>query len=183
MNGENHRVELTEEELIKQAKEIQTLFDQLETEFAKPDTTFAYVLSKPWLDSWKLYVSYDAVTSGNPPDSHFGQKKPGKINEDIVVPNPQEDYVQFEGDDYRNVVLRDGLQPEVDYTLVTKEIWEKFETEYPSITVVRPIHTPPDGDKDVEVNLTQVKYLIGTPFQSHYIAERYFREQWIASRY
>ena len=106
------------DELLEQAREIKELFDEFEEEFNRQDTDFLYVLSAQWLRSWKRYVSYDLVTKGQEPDGFFGQIKPGYMNDDLIIDDLSL-YVTFpDSHDYKNVVLKDGVQAEKDYILI-----------------------------------------------------------------
>lgn len=145
------------DELIEQAKDLHEQFEQFEEEFNRPDTDYMYILSNRWLQVWKRYVSYDLVTKGQEPDELFGQIKPGYMNDDLTIDDNSQ-FVSFpDTHDYRNIVLKDGLQAEKDYILVHERLWDKLRFYYNGVAIKRPVITLSSGLKRVEVRLKQVK--------------------------
>lgn len=133
------------------------LFDKFEQEFVTAEVDFYHILSKRWFNKWKRYVSYDEITSGKEPNSQFfGQIKPGGMNEDIVV-NPELAVKYSDENHYANVFLKDQLQADVDYIIISEAIWKELKAKYPGIEVKRPVITLPSGQKRVEVRLKSVK--------------------------
>jgi len=135
---------------------MKMFFDAFEEEWNNPELDYYYILSTQWLKRWKRYTSYDNVTKGQEIDVQwFGQVEPGRINEDIVREHPC--FLKYsEVDDHRNVFLKEGVQDQKDYILITRGAWEHISEKYPGIGIERKAFTNPNGMKSIEVILKQV---------------------------
>ncbi len=52
--------------------------------FDNEEEDFYYVISKKWLDEWKMYVSYEEFTKGESPASTIGSPINSTINDDLI---------------------------------------------------------------------------------------------------
>lgn len=152
----------TQEALIQEAQEVKKFFESFETEFNDPKNSSFYIISRKWLDKWKRFVSFDAVTKGlNPNEQFFGQAHPGRINHDLIDDDPRFvstlDYPEDKS--FTNVLLKDALQEGRDYHLITEAAWEHLHKEYEGIAIKRPVRTFPNGQRQVEVRLKKVANL------------------------
>ncbi|CAD8102235.1 unnamed protein product [Paramecium sonneborni] len=104
--------------------------------FLQKQVKEAYLLSKTWLDTWKMHVGFDAVLKGEKPGGKkYGRQSIGEINKDIIA-NEDEFHAAPELHFYFNPPLND-VKPEKDYILVTQDVWEFFYEKYKGQVVRR----------------------------------------------
>ncbi|CAD8102555.1 unnamed protein product [Paramecium sonneborni] len=104
--------------------------------FLKKQIKMAYLLSKTWLDIWKMHVGYDAVLKGEQPGGKkYGRQQIGEINKDIIA-NEEQFHSAPELYYYFDPPIND-VQPIKDYILVTQEVWDFFEEKYKGKAVRR----------------------------------------------
>mgnify|MGYP003878585063 FL=1 len=128
----------------------------MEEEFVSSDDKYYFLLSKKWFEKWKQYISYDQITSGLQPNSQFhGQISPGTMNIDLVV--DLKNSLKFPDENHiSNVFLKDQIQAQTDYIIISEVIWSEYKLRYPGIEIKRPIIVLPDGHKRIEARLKSV---------------------------
>ncbi|CAK84166.1 unnamed protein product (macronuclear) [Paramecium tetraurelia] len=104
--------------------------------FLQKQVKEAYLLSKSWLETWKIHVGYDAVFKGEQPGGKkYGRQQIGEMNKDIVA-NAELFHSAPELYFYFDSPLND-VQPVKDYILITQDVWEFFCEKYKGKAVKR----------------------------------------------
>lgn len=81
------------------------------------------------------------------------------MNEDLII-NPQ-NAIKFPTEDHiANVFIKDQIQAQKDYLILSEELWQEYKRRYTGFEIKRPRITLSDGHKRVEARLKQVIYLI-----------------------
>lgn len=145
--------------IIQEAKDATYFLERDKEQYLKSENDFVYVISTNWLKEWRQYTSYDQITQGELPDENwFGKYPPERINQDIII--SKDHLIKYpEKDDYRNVIVREDVEENVDYKLIAEDTWKFFANRYDHIAIKRPVHLLPNGEKEVEVALKQVLIL------------------------
>lgn len=77
------------------------------------------------------------------------------MNRDIILNLP--DAIEFSGqENVANVFLKDQIQAERDYIIISEAIWEEFRLRYNGTEIKRPVIVLPNGTKRVEARLKSV---------------------------
>jgi ubiquitin carboxyl-terminal hydrolase 4/11/15 len=109
-----------------------------------------------WLKRWKVYVSYNELTSNKQPSPYFGGPIPSVINEDLLDKSVDHcfKYVPLK-EHIWNIYTKENLQEMVDYEIVNKKIWSFFSNRYDGLQIMR--RAEGEGkNKIVIVNLLKV---------------------------
>ncbi|CAD8175352.1 unnamed protein product [Paramecium octaurelia] len=150
-------IQLTDIEAAKlknKALKYQILQAALSQSFPSDDNDQFYILSIKWLNQWKKYVSYEEIVADKPPSEYFGRIKLDKINTDLqdnVLPTFK--YQPISSHPW-NIIIKQGLQENVNYVVIDKNMWEFFTTYYAGIPIT---------SKLVNVNFLRFKCVLLYP--------------------
>lgn len=89
------------------------------------------------------------------------------MNEDIVV-DVKDAVIFSEPDHIANVFLKDQIQAQTDYIILSEALWGAYRQRYTGIEIKRPAYVLPDGHKRVEARLKTVNYILYIPFNAFY---------------
>ncbi|CAD8202954.1 unnamed protein product [Paramecium pentaurelia] len=159
------------ERLKQQALDVHRMLQQLEQEFAQEDCQTYYILSKNWLDKWKLYVSYDNVINNSSVPNITGQMIPQNYNHDLI-----ENYVN-ECFKYHplstnpwNQWLRPNLEDGINYIVISQQLSSYFNQYYRGTVIARNA-IGKGKDKKVVVNLLKFNAILMLPNTVNQIAQ------------
>ncbi|CAD8158112.1 unnamed protein product [Paramecium pentaurelia] len=152
----------TADKLKKQALEYKKLQETFNKRFSSDANTQFYVLSLKWLNQWKQYVSYDEIVANKAPSKYFGRITLERINDDLED-DVQKCFKYYPINNHPwNTYMKQGLQENVDYVVIDKDIWEFFTSYYPGIAIIRTSNGN-GKDKQVAVNLLRFKAVLLYP--------------------
>lgn len=101
-----------------------------------PKEGICYLFSTAALKNWKEYVDYDNMIKNSKVINLKHQKKPEKINEDLI--NMDKDNLPYPDKDQPcSIILKDGIIKDKDFILVGQELWEYFEKKYTGTPIKR----------------------------------------------
>lgn len=137
--------------------EYKTLLENYEKEFTNPEVLEYFILSTSFIKEWKEFVSYDEIINEKPPCKAFGKSFPEFFNKDLLH-EEKSDMEVIARNDEEKCQLKEGLQENVDFKIVSKEIMNFFKKNFHGRDIPRRAYILPNGHKRVEIYYKKVQY-------------------------
>lgn len=137
--------------------EYKTLLENYEKEFTNPEVLEYFILSTSFIKEWKEFVSYEEIIHDKPPCKAFGKSFPEFYNKDLLH-EEKSDMEVIARNDEEKCQLKEGLQENVDFKIVSKEIMNFFKKNFHGRDIPRRAYILPNGHKRVEIYYKKVLY-------------------------
>jgi len=131
-----------------------------------------YIMSARWFDKWAIYVDfykYFNVSKGTLTSAYYtadnedlefsaGKEHPGIIDNQCLIADSKEYYHNFTNPQALcNFILRDSLEENRDYYIVTKDIWDYLHSIYGGMALRRDcIILSPNGRIKIDTKMEKV---------------------------
>lgn len=138
--------------------EYKTLLENYEKEFKNPEVLEYFILSTSFIKEWKEFVSYDEIINDKPPCKAFGKSFPEFYNKDLLQ-EEKSDMEAIARTDEEKCQLKEGLQENVHFQIVSKETMNFFKKNFHGRDIPRRAYILPNGHKRVEIYYKKVQNL------------------------
>jgi len=130
--------------LHQEAQYIAEMFKILNHTYWHKNDHEYYIISLKWLNKWKQYVNYDEVVRSmeNKIDikniNHKPAVCPGTISNETLILEQKDYFHDFNNlESHFNIALRENVQRDRDFIIVSKDIWDYLNKRYGGIKIIR----------------------------------------------
>lgn len=144
-NSSNHSTApiIDKEKLYDEAFLTYTLKSDSEQNLLTED--FCYVISEVWWENYEDYLCFDEIVNDKNLKKTFGQKKPGKINENIIS-KKEKTLMMPEETGFLNIWIKESVLDKSEYNTVDFKLWSHVKEIYGGVEIKRPVQHEYIGD-------------------------------------
>lgn len=119
---------------------------------------YGYVISELWWENYEDYICFDEIVNEKSLKKTFGQKRPGRINENMIM-NMEKTLMMPEEKSYLNIWIKESVLNKSEYNTIDFKLWNHLKDIYGGIEIKRPIQHDYIGDISCD-ELKEVVFLL-----------------------
>lgn len=133
---------IDKEALQSEALLLYTMKNDSDENLLKESEEFCYLVSEKWWESYEIYLGYSEIIDDKPLKKSFGQKIPGRINDDIIADQDRVYKIPLilEHFQYLTTYLRPKALENEAYILVDVKLWDHIYNLYGGKMIKRPLN-------------------------------------------